>query len=77
MSHLEWPKELNGYWNRLGSIKMSYYNKRTFKGKSLIEKVSNYTVVDIETTSDMNLVSMSKKRGSYHKMALFYCIIFY
>ena len=51
---------------------MSYYNKRTYKGKSLIEKVSNYTVVDIETTSDMNLVSMSKKRGSYHKMPLFF-----
>ena len=30
---------------------MSYYNKRIYKGKSLIEKVSDYTVVDIETTS--------------------------
>ena len=30
---------------------MSYYNKRSYKGKSLIEKVSDYTVVDIETTS--------------------------
>ena len=30
---------------------MSYYNKRIYKGKSLIEKVCNYTVVDIETTS--------------------------
>lgn len=30
---------------------MKYYNKRIHKGKSLIEKVSDYTVVDIETTS--------------------------
>ena len=30
---------------------MSYYNKRIYKGKSLIEKVSDYTIVDIETTS--------------------------
>ncbi|MCI9233653.1 MAG: 3'-5' exonuclease [Bacilli bacterium] len=30
---------------------MAYCNKRIHKGKSLIEKVSDYTVVDIETTS--------------------------
>ena len=30
---------------------MSYYNKRIYKGKSLIEKLNDYTVVDIETTS--------------------------
>lgn len=30
---------------------MFYYNKRIYKGKSLIEKVCDYTVVDIETTS--------------------------
>ncbi len=30
---------------------MTYYNKRIHKGKSLIEKANDYTVVDIETTS--------------------------
>lgn len=30
---------------------MAYDNKRIHKGKSLIKKVSNYAVVDIETTS--------------------------
>ena len=30
---------------------MSYYNQRSYKGKSLIKNLDNYTVIDIETTS--------------------------
>ena len=30
---------------------MAYYNQRIHKGKSLIKNISDYTVIDIETTS--------------------------
>lgn len=30
---------------------MAYFNQRIYKGKSLIQNISDYTVIDIETTS--------------------------
>ena len=50
---------------------MSYYNKRIYKGKSLVKRVSDYTVVDIETTSldsyDGKILEISaiKVRGNH------------